>query len=695
MKAMTKENITFEENIERLKKGVVYSAEEIEKIIAEIKADYPNTTIKRICAYGRVSTKQEEQLSSLQTQSQVFREYCERHKKDGYVLVEEVYEQKTGTLITKRKLFQQIVEDARAGMYDILLFKSSSRFSRNASDFVNLIEELKREKVYIVFISENVNTKTADRNTLIMLGMMAESYSNNLHDSLSMSIKIKQNSDMGRVPGNVFGYKRVKGNSSLAEIVPEQAELLKELFNRYAEGEGIASICKDWQERNIRTYNGGTMSMFALRRYIRNPLYKGVLEMGKFTKTDVRAKRVRTPDEDLIVRNRPDLIIIEPELWDYCNKIMDSNKRDLTEQGCFVKKTDIVKDKLFARVIKCGECGRNYNRKESNHRNEKHYTYLMCGYKKYNKLNQANQVVCHNEKVIRLDTLIEVVSLFMSDLVKNQDSLRETVVSKITSIIEEMKSSGIDKQAEQDLKDAKAKLKRFVELYKDGLIDDAEYRAQRAEVKRLEEEVKAVNMIDISKEEIERYADIFIGKLEQIVKEELSDEKNTGIDIKEFNKLFESITVYSDHIDIIFKMLKDKKLRRLGEIDIKQVIPEEHRDLKFICPVIGNDINVNIIVDQLDGSNGSCPKRINYTIERQFLDKFEPYSIEERQFLNSIEDRELRNKIRKKLHRKKKSDRVSERTSEILGIDSEAVINQKTNQVVSGLRDISINLYVI
>lgn len=669
---MAKEQLTFDENIERLKKGIVYSSEEIERIIAEIKEQYTNVPIKRVCAYGRVSTKYEEQESSLLTQHEVFKSYCERHKSDGYVLVNEVYEQRTGTLITKRKLFQQIVEDARAGIYDILLFKSSTRFSRNRSDFIDLIEELKREKIYIIFISENINTETANRDTLTLLGMMAESYSNSLHDSVSKAIEVKQNSELGRVPGNVFGYKRVKGNSSLAEIVLEQAELLRELFNRYAEGEGIASICKDWQERGIRTYNGGTMSMFAIRRYIRNPLYKGVLEMGKFTKSDVRAKRVRTPDEDLIVRHRPDLIIIEPEIWDYCNKIMDGNKRTLTEQGSFVKKTDTVKDKLFAKVIKCGECGRNYNRKESNHKTGKRYTYLMCGYKKYNKLNQASQEVCHNEKVLRLDTLIEVVSLFIKDLLMNQENLEELVTAKINSFIEELKEKGVDKQAEEQLKEAKAKLKRFVELYKDGLIDEGEYREQRAEVKRLEEEVKINNIPELEGIDIRCLVKEFISDMDNILKDELDD--NSGsLDLREFNKLFESITVYQDHVDILFNVFKDRRLRRLGQIDIKQVIPEDHRDLRFICPVVDNQIS-----------------------NSQLMDKLVPYSIEERQYLNSIEDRELRNKIRKKLHRKKKTpNQTAERTSQVLGLNSEAVINQHTNQVVDGIRDININLYVV
>lgn len=665
-------NTSTIDNIERLKQGVVYSESELNEIITSIKTQYPNTSIKRVCAYGRVSTKYEEQESSLLTQHEVFKNHCANHLKDGYALVNEVYEQQTGTLITKRKLFQQVVEDAKAGMYDILLFKSSSRFSRNTTDFLDLIEGLKREHIYLEFISEHVNTQSADRQLLTMLGMMAESYSNSLHDSVSTSIKIKQNSELGRVPGNVFGYKRHKDNTSLADIVPEQAELLNELFNRYRDGEGIASICRDWQSRGIKTYSNNTMSMFALRRYIRNPLYKGVLEMRKFTKSDVRAKRAKTPDEDLIIRSRPDLQIIDTDLWNECNLIMDNNKRQMTEQGSCLPQTDTVKDKLFARVIKCGECGRNFNRKVSNHKNKKKYVYLMCGYKKYNKLNQASQQICHNDEVIRLDTLIEVMSLFINDLIMNQDNLKETVINKITSILDEIKSSNIDKQTESDLKEAKDKLKRFITLYKDGLIDESEYREQRALVKKLEEEVKASCIIDIDASVIEAYADEFIGNLESIVINELSDEESGNIDIKRFNKLFENIIVYSDHIDINFRMLKDRRLKRIGSIDIKSVLPEEHRDLQFVCPVVDNEIS-----------------------EQQLVDKLEPYSIEERQYLNSIEDKELRNKIRKKLHRKKKTDRVSIRTSEILGLNSETVINQHTNQVVSGIRDIDINLYIV
>ena len=122
---MSKDSNT-NETLQEIINGVVYTEDEINEIITNIHNNYPNTSIKRVCACGRVSTKQEEQKSSLVTQHEVFKSYCANHMKDGYVLVKEVYEQRSGTLLTKRKIFQQIIEEARQGEYDILLFKSSS-----------------------------------------------------------------------------------------------------------------------------------------------------------------------------------------------------------------------------------------------------------------------------------------------------------------------------------------------------------------------------------------------------------------------------------------------------------------------------------------------------------------------------------------------------------------------------------------
>lgn len=222
-------------------------------------------TIKRVCGYGRVSTKHEEQETSLITQREMFNRWIDSRKEEGYQLVGEVYEQRSGTLVSKRPKFMQMIEDAKQGKYDTLLFKDSKRFSRNAEDFLSLIEDLKQHNINVVFITENLDSsKEKDRTMLSILGMMAENYSNALHNNLQNSLRIRYESELGRVPGDVFGYKRDSKDTSKAYIVPEQAELLRELFTRYADGEGISSIAQDWINRDIRTYRGGRMSMFLL-----------------------------------------------------------------------------------------------------------------------------------------------------------------------------------------------------------------------------------------------------------------------------------------------------------------------------------------------------------------------------------------------------------------------------------------------
>ena len=438
-------------SVDALVAGISYTSEEIQEQMERIRETFRDVEVKRVCGYGRVSTKYEEQESSLRTQHEVFKRYCESNLHKGYVLVEEVYEQQSGTVKEKRPKFLEMIHRAMAGEFDVLLFKDSKRFSRNAEDFLNLIEELKRKQVYVVFINEGLDSsQEKDRTMLSMLGMMAENYSNSLHNNLTTALRIRMESEKGRVPGDLFGYKRDSNDTSKAYIVPEQAELLQELFNRYANGEGISAIAQDWIKRGIKTYRGGNMSMFALRRFIRNPLYKGELVMGLFKKSDVRAKRIRVDDADLIRRYRPDLVIIDPELWERCNKKMDANMKKMVDatNGNIGTRPDIVRNKIFSGgVIKCGVCGRNFVRRESYHKEHlgsDRYTYLMCGYRKYNKNNQANLCTCNNEKSIRLDTMIELVSILFTDIIQNEDNIRELVYDRVTSIIKEKQSEVID-----------------------------------------------------------------------------------------------------------------------------------------------------------------------------------------------------------------------------------------------------------
>lgn len=605
------------------------------------------TVPKRVCGYGRVSTKHEEQESSLVTQHEMFTKWIEAHSEEGYQLVNEVYEQKTGTLVTKRPKFQQMIEDAKQGRYDTLLFKDSKRFSRNTEDFLSLVEDLKNNNVNIIFITEGLDTsKENDRTKLSLLGMMAESYSNDLHNNLQRSLRIRYESPNGRLAGNVFGYKRIKGDTSKAEIVPEQADIIRELFNRYAEGEGIASITKDFIERDIRTYQGTKMSMFGVRRFIRNPIYKGVLVMNKRIKTSVRSKRILNDEENWIVRQRPDLKIVEPELWNKCNQRMDMNKQKMDEitDNKIGYKPNILTDKLFSKVVVCGECGRNYNRKESHHRDkDKRYIYLMCGYKKYNKNNQANCTVCTNENVISLDNLKELVRRVIVEILNNSDGLEDLVSKKVASIIKEKKKSSVDKLTDKELTEAMEKLRRYAELYKDGFISSEEYKAMKNTVKNLERAQCANKISSINEKEINKLVKGFLDNLESVIDAGLADDN--GVDVKAFNKLFDRIVINNDSIDIIFRAFGEK----LGQIDISKVALNSKSRFRVFSPVV-------------DNKKAKC---------------------------------QTPGQIRKREKRREKASRCSDRSVRFMQLDSDVFDGRLTNQVIVGRQKMSINVHIV
>ncbi|MEE3469042.1 MAG: recombinase family protein [Butyrivibrio hungatei] len=540
--------------------------------------------IRRVCAYGRVSTKHEEQESSIETQRVMFKKWIEVHKAEGYKLVDEVYEKKSATLITKRPKFMQMISDAKQGHYDTLLFKDSKRFSRNAEDFLGLVEDLKLHGVNIIFITECLDSsKENDRTMLSFLGIMAENYSNALHNNLQNSLRVKFESELGRVPGDVFGYQRVKGDSSRADIIPEQADIIVELFKRYADGEGIASITQDFIKRDIRTYRKNKISMFALRRYIRNPLYKGVLVMNKMQTASVRTtKRVVNDESKWIIRERPDLQIVDTDLWEKCNKIMDANKQKMVENsnGKIGYRPNILTDKLFSKVVVCGCCGRNYNRKESHHRDkDKRYIYLMCGYKKYNKKNQANLEVCTNEVVIRLDYLVAIVSRVITSILMNDNHIEELVQRKIEDIFLKRERAKEEGDIEGQLMEARNKLKRVADLYKDGFAEKSEYD----EIKRKVKDLEARNKIsfNLNKEEIHELTNRFVSNLAEVISQNIVDEG--GVDVKKFNRLFEKIVVDKDRIDIIF--------RAYGGLTEEIDLSSEVEGLSVFVPKVDNNFS--------------------------------------------------------------------------------------------------------
>ena len=538
----------FDENIEKLLEGKRYTQLEIQSKILEIKEKYPNVTIKRVCSYGRVSTTHDEQESSLFTQNTVFHTYCERKEQEGWVLVEEVYDRKSATILSKRKKFLYIIEKAKRGEFDILLFKDSKRFSRNTSDFLDLIEELKRLGVYVVFINEMVSSETASREQLTMLGMMSESHSNGLHVSVTNAMLVNMKRPEGRMTHSTFGYdKPTVRDSRIAYINEKEAELIRELFTRLRNLEGFASICEDWRARGIKTKKGYTMDLHNLRRYARNKKYIGIIEMNKDKRADVRSERVKTDPSEWIIAYREDLRIIDDDLFYEVQKIIDSRKH-LTAKACEASKTPIVRNRMMSGVMICSCCGRKFKRMQGG--GKRTYNYFGCDTVKQKKKHTSN-TECTNTRNIRQDEFYQCMSLYFKELLENQDNLKELVRERVVNIIKEQNKNSYSIVSDDEIVKAKEKMERAKSLFIEGMISRNEFDKYKDELKELEN--KKSNNISGYMENIDVDAIVekFCRNLEECIQIGISEDSMDGV---QFNSLFDNIIVYPDNLVINFKL---------------------------------------------------------------------------------------------------------------------------------------------
>lgn len=113
-------------------------------IPARAKEEIYNNTKIRVCAYCRVSTDSDAQLTSFALQREHYQNLTNTHP--NWIL-KHIYADEgiSGTSLKKRDEFNKMIAACRAGEYDLIVTKSVSRFARNLVDCVSLARELKNQ----------------------------------------------------------------------------------------------------------------------------------------------------------------------------------------------------------------------------------------------------------------------------------------------------------------------------------------------------------------------------------------------------------------------------------------------------------------------------------------------------------------------------------------------------------------------
>ena len=229
----------------------------------------------RVTAYCRVSTGDEEQINSYESQKKYYKEKITSNAKWTFagIYADEAI---SGTLDYKRTDFMRMIQDALDNKFDMIITKSISRFARNTVDTLKYVRLLKEHNISVQFEEERINTLEMSGELLLtILSSVAQQESENISTHVKLGLKMKK--ERGELVGfnNCLGY-RYDSKSKKMEIVPEEAELIRTIFNWYCDGYGVSMIAKKLSMMKIKTFKGNDKwADSSIRRILKNEKYKG------------------------------------------------------------------------------------------------------------------------------------------------------------------------------------------------------------------------------------------------------------------------------------------------------------------------------------------------------------------------------------------------------------------------------------
>ena len=250
-----------------------------------------SNTIIPMVFYGRVSTEHEAQLEAFKNQLQWYEDQLKMHPNWKLVEPIETYLDKgiTGTQAKKRPGFLHMINDAKSGKFAMVVTRDVCRFARNTVDTLAYARQLKEIGIQIYFVFDNIKT-IQDNDGEYRLTIMAN---NAQEESRRISERAKAGQYISRAngvlygTGNILGYKRIRrksdpdkknaiGDKSVPtfEVVPEQAETVRLIFEMYAEGYGLKRIKNYLEQNGYKTATGKTKWFeSSLSRILGNPMY--------------------------------------------------------------------------------------------------------------------------------------------------------------------------------------------------------------------------------------------------------------------------------------------------------------------------------------------------------------------------------------------------------------------------------------
>lgn len=387
----------------------------------------------RVAAYCRVSTDDEEQKTSYEAQIGYYTEKINSNPEwqmAGIFADEGI----SGTQAQKRPEFLKMIRLCRQRKIDIILTKSLSRFARNTVDSLGYIRELRALGIAVISEKENINTLTAESEMLItIMSCFAQAESESISKNVSWGVR--QSFKNGNVPmqyARLLGYR--KGHDGNAEIIPEEAEVVKEIYRCYLDGMSMNLIADRLNEKGLTTKGGSSpYRKTVVQRILTNEKYTGDALLQKTYVTDCITKKTRKNNGELpmyLVKNHHEPIISRSDF----NRVQEEMARRSAKRTIADKLTKTGQGKYSAKyalseLLICGECGEHYRR----------VTWTAKGFKeiKWRCVSriQYGKKKCHSSPTVDEQALHRAIVSAINEFCEVKDdvakALRESIIEAL------------------------------------------------------------------------------------------------------------------------------------------------------------------------------------------------------------------------------------------------------------------------
>lgn len=311
----------------------------------------------RVAAYARVSTDSDEQLLSLETQKEHYESFIKDHQEWEYAGL--YYDEGiSGTKIEKRDGLLRLLKDCEDGKIDRVIIKSISRFSRNTTNTLEMVRNLSKLGVYIFFEKENIDTEHMSSELMLsILSSIAESESRSISENSKWSVKRRFEEGTFIISYPPYGYANIDGEMV---VVPEKAEVVREMFCMALSGMGSHIIANTLNERGIKSKKNCRWHASTVKGILRNEKYTGDVIFQKTFTDESFNRHTNYGEENMYLCKNHHEAIISHETFDM---VADAMARQGQEKGNG-DDTDKYQNRysLSGKII-CGECGSTFKRR--------------------------------------------------------------------------------------------------------------------------------------------------------------------------------------------------------------------------------------------------------------------------------------------------------------------------------------------